>query len=167
MKTIEVLLYGMDNLIQAQEFTDEEVDYMRMRIKKLSKQFGISEEEVEKMLSRKKESDETALDDYEYNYKLLKKKLSKKADPREEDEAYATAAGTTSGNVKGWITRKHGKNIAQKKKSSGLYSKPLHSWAKSKADDLQLDDSFVKKYPKNWIEMSYRIAYTMAKKRFK
>ena len=126
MKTIEVLLNGVDTLI------------------------------------------ETALDDYEHNYKLLQKKLSKKADPREEDdEAYATATGTTSGNVKGWLTRKHGANTAQKKKSTGLYSKSLHSWAKSKADDLQLDDSFVNKYPNNWIEMSYRIAYTMAKKRFR
>ena len=109
MKTIEVLLHGMDNLIQAQEFTDEEVDYMRMRIKKIAKQFGISEEEVEKMLSKKKESDETSLDDYEHNYKLLQKKLSKKADPREEDdEAYATATGTNIreckrlANTKAW-----------------------------------------------------------------
>ena len=75
--------------------------------------------------------------------------------------------GTTKGNVKGWITRKHGKSIAKKKKSTGLYSKSLHRWGKAKADDLQLDDDFVKKYPNDWVQMSYRIAYTLAKKRFK
>ena len=43
MIALEYALNGLDKLIYAQEFTDEEVDYMKMRINKIAKQFCISE----------------------------------------------------------------------------------------------------------------------------
>jgi len=80
-------------------------------------------------------------------------------------ESYATAAGTSGGAQKGWLTRQHGPDIATRKKH-GKYSKWLHDWAKNHAVDLQLDKKFVKQYPEDWIEQSYKQAYRLARKKF-
>ena len=80
-------------------------------------------------------------------------------------EDYATAAGTSGGAKKGWLTRQHGPDIATRKKH-GKFSKWLHEWAKDYANTLQLDDDFVKKHPEDWIQQSYKQAYRLARKKF-
>ena len=86
--------------------------------------------------------------------------------------------GNKKGALKAWITRKYGKNTATRKKH-GKYSKSLHKFAKDFANTLQLDKTFTDKGifngkkvfdpktdPNGWIANSYRIAYTIAKKRY-
>ena len=74
--------------------------------------------------------------------------------------------GSSKGASKGWLTRKHGKDTATRKKH-GKFSKRLHDWARLYAAKLQLDKDFRKKHPEDWDRRSYSIAYTIAKKRFK